>query len=109
MSRFPRLILLLGALVATGLACAVEVAARPERISPYQARADRLRPLIAVVGENSGTELTDFVIPYAVLARSGVADVLSVATRPGVLKLRPWHLGSTSHFTKPGHLEFQAC
>jgi putative intracellular protease/amidase len=89
MSRFPRLFLVLGALVATGLASAAEVAATPERISPYQARADRLRPLIAVVGENSGTELTDFVIPYAVLSRSGVADVLSVATQPGILKLRP--------------------
>lgn len=89
MSRVPRLFLVLGALIATGLASAAEVPATPERISPYQARADRDRPLIAVVGENSGTELTDFVIPYAVLSRSGMADVLSVATQPGILKLRP--------------------
>lgn len=89
MSRFPRFFLVLGALVTTGLVSAAEDPVTPERISPYQVRADRLRPMIAVVGENSGTELTDFVIPYAVLARSGVADVLSVATQPGVLKLRP--------------------
>jgi putative intracellular protease/amidase len=89
MSRSPRLFLALGALVATGFVSAAEVPTTPERIGPYQARADRARPVIAVVGENSGTELTDFVIPYAVLSRSGVADVLSVATRPGILKLRP--------------------
>jgi len=60
-----------------------------ERIEPYQPRVGRTRPLIAVVGENGGTELTDFVIPYGVLSRSGAADVVSVATQPGILKLRP--------------------
>jgi putative intracellular protease/amidase len=60
-----------------------------ERIEPYQPRFGRTRPLIAVVGENGGTELTDFVIPYGVLSRSGAADVVSVATQPGILKLRP--------------------
>lgn len=90
---FPRLFIFffffLGALLATGPAVADPVPATPERIIPYQARSDRPRPVIAIVGENSGTELTDFVIPYAVLARSGVAEVLSVATQPGTLKLRP--------------------
>lgn len=89
MFRFPRFILVLGALIATSLASAGGIRATAERISPYQARADRTRPVVVVVGENSGTELTDFVIPYAVLSRSGVADVLSVATQPGILKLRP--------------------
>ena len=32
-----------------------------ERIEPYQARFGRMRPLIAVVGENDGNERTDFV------------------------------------------------
>ncbi len=45
--------------------------------------------MIAVVGENSGTELTDFVIPYGVLVRSGVAEVVSVATQPGAIRMRP--------------------
>jgi putative intracellular protease/amidase len=60
-----------------------------ERIEPHQPRFGRTRPLIAVVGENGGTELTDFVIPYGVLSRSGAADVVSVATQPGILRLRP--------------------
>jgi len=89
--------LLLAALIAAAPASATDVEAASsakappgaERIQPYQPRSGRTRPLIAVVGENSGTELTDFVIPYAVLSRSGAADVLSVATQPGILKLRP--------------------
>ncbi len=60
-----------------------------ETIAPYVARFGRSRPLIAVVGENAGTVLSDFVIPYGVLAQSGVADVLSVATQTGVLKIAP--------------------
>lgn len=71
------------------MASAAEVSARVEGTSPYQPRAERPRPVMAVVGENNETELTDFVVFYAVLARSGVADVLSVATQPGILKLRP--------------------
>ncbi|WP_457066713.1 DJ-1/PfpI family protein [Hymenobacter sp. UYAg731] len=60
-----------------------------ERIAPYLARFGRSRPVVAVIGENSATELTDFVIPYAVLAQSGAAEVLAVATRPGLLSMRP--------------------
>ena len=46
-------------------------------------------PVVAVIGENSGTVLSDFVLPYGVLAISGVADVVSVSTQAGVLKLGP--------------------
>jgi putative intracellular protease/amidase len=89
--------LLLGAFVAAAPAFATDAsnersASTPqvaERIPAYQPRFGRTRPLIAVVGENGGTELTDFVIPYGVLRRSGAADVMSVATQPGILKLRP--------------------
>lgn len=56
---------------------------------PYQARFGRERPVVAVVGENRGTELTDFVIPYAVLARSGAADTVAVATAAGPMTMRP--------------------
>ncbi|MFC5526240.1 DJ-1/PfpI family protein [Rhodanobacter ginsengisoli] len=45
--------------------------------------------MIAVVGENSGTELTDYVIPYGVLKQSGVAKTIAVATRPGPITMRP--------------------
>jgi len=64
-----------------------------ERIAPYVARLGRERPVIAVVGENatdrSSTELTDFVVPYGILAGAHVADVLSVATHAGPLRMRP--------------------
>ncbi len=59
------------------------------RIPAYRARFERPRPVVAIIGENSGTELTDFAIPYGVLARSGVAEVIAVSTQPGVLHLRP--------------------
>lgn len=76
-----------------------------EKIAPYVARFGRTRPLVAVVGENSGTVLSDFVLPYGVLAASSVADVVSVSTRSGLLKLgtvqvRADHtaVGFDSHF-----------
>jgi len=59
------------------------------KIAPYRARFGRGRPVIAIIGENSGTELVDFVIPYGVLMQADVADVFTVATRPGVMKMRP--------------------
>jgi transcriptional regulator GlxA family with amidase domain len=60
-----------------------------ERIDPYEARFGRSRPVVAVVGENAGTELIDFVIPYGILSRSGAADVVSVATHAGPMQMRP--------------------
>ena len=58
-------------------------------IAPYQDRFGRAQPVVAVVGENSGTELTDFVIPYGVLARSGAAQMIAVSTQAGPLKMLP--------------------
>ncbi|GJJ00459.1 transcriptional regulator [Duganella rhizosphaerae] len=58
-------------------------------IPAYQDRFGRAKPLVAVVGENSGTELTDFVIPYGILARSGAVQLMSVATQTGPLSMRP--------------------
>ncbi len=59
------------------------------KIASYRARFGRSRPVIAVIGENSGTELTDFVIPYGVLVQSGVAETIAVATQPGAITMRP--------------------
>jgi len=84
MNRFIRFILALGA--ASSLAVHAFAA---ETIAPYHDRFGRSQPLIAIVGENSGTELTDFAIPYGVLARSGAAQVTTVATQPGALTMRP--------------------
>src|SRR3569833_3653413 len=42
----------------------------------------RQRPLIAIVGINRSTELTDYLMPYGVLRRADVADVVALATGP---------------------------
>jgi putative intracellular protease/amidase len=49
----------------------------------------RARPVIAVVGANGGTETTDYLVPYGVLKRSGVADVFALGTNIGPVKLMP--------------------
>ncbi|MET3105983.1 putative intracellular protease/amidase [Oxalobacteraceae bacterium GrIS 1.18] len=56
------------------------------QIAPYRARFGRARPLIAVVGDNQHTELTDFVVPYGILSQSVVAEVISVSTTAGPIK-----------------------
>lgn len=50
-------------------------------------KAGRRHPLIVVVAENEGAETTDFVVPYGVLKDSGVADVRSLSTGAGPIKL----------------------
>ncbi len=49
----------------------------------------RARPVVAVVGANEGSETTDYLIPYGVLKRSGVAHVVSLGVRPGPVMLMP--------------------
>ncbi len=49
----------------------------------------RLRPLIAVVGINEGTETTDYLMPYGILRRADVAEVVTLATQPGPVSLYP--------------------
>jgi len=75
--------------VAPVLSATAADQAQAGKIAPYRARFGRTRPVIAIVGENRGTELVDFVIPYGVLMQADVADVFTVATRPGVMKMRP--------------------
>lgn len=86
---FPRRLarLLYLPVVLSGLV--VSATAAEGSIPAYEARFGRSRPVVAIVGENSGTELTDFVIPYGVLQASGAAEVVTVATQPGVLRMRP--------------------
>jgi transcriptional regulator GlxA family with amidase domain len=47
------------------------------------------RPVIAVLARNDATEMTDFLLPHAVLRRAGVADVQAVAPRGGTVRLYP--------------------
>ncbi len=49
----------------------------------------RARPLIAIVGANGGTETTDYVMPYGILKRADVADVVALATEPGPVRMFP--------------------
>jgi putative intracellular protease/amidase len=49
----------------------------------------RERPLIAIVGINDATETTDYLMPYGVLRRADVADVMTLSTTPGVMSLFP--------------------
>ncbi|SHH18936.1 DJ-1/PfpI family protein [Massilia sp. CF038] len=64
-------------------------ASRAQGIAPYEARLGRARPVVAVVGVNSGTELSDFLAPYAILARAGSMDVLALGTSAGPIQMRP--------------------
>jgi len=46
----------------------------------------RQRPLIAIIGINDATEVTDYLMPYGILRRADVADVIALAT---ALKVEP--------------------
>lgn len=69
----------------------------PMAIDPAEAQATvaalhppkRARPVIAIVGINDATELTDYLMPYGILTRSGVAEVVAVATEAGPVRLFP--------------------
>jgi transcriptional regulator GlxA family with amidase domain len=47
------------------------------------------RPVIAIVALNEGTEMTDLLLPHAVLKRANVADVQVVAPHRGLVQLYP--------------------
>jgi putative intracellular protease/amidase len=49
----------------------------------------RARPVVAIIGLNDATEVTDYVMPYGILKRADVADVVAVATGPGPVTLYP--------------------
>lgn len=49
----------------------------------------RKRPLIAIIGINDKSETTDYLMPYGILARADVADVVTLATQPGPVTLYP--------------------
>jgi transcriptional regulator GlxA family with amidase domain len=49
----------------------------------------RARPVIAVIGINDATETTDYLMPYGILKRADVAEVVALATGPGPVRLYP--------------------
>ena len=49
----------------------------------------RTRPLVAILADNTGSETTDLIVPWSILKRSDVADVVIVSTGPGDVELMP--------------------
>ena len=49
----------------------------------------RQRPLIAIIGINDATETTDYLMPYGILKRADIADVVTLATAAGPMTLFP--------------------
>src|SRR5262245_54850160 len=49
----------------------------------------RRRPLLAIIGINDATETTDYLMPYGILRRADVGDVVALATEPGPVTLYP--------------------
>ena len=49
----------------------------------------RQRPLIAILGANDGTETTDYLMPYGILRRADIADVVALGMEPGPVTLYP--------------------
>jgi putative intracellular protease/amidase len=49
----------------------------------------RARPLVAILGLNDSTEATDYLVPYGILRRADVADVMTLATGSGPVTLFP--------------------
>lgn len=49
----------------------------------------RKRPLIAIIGINDRSETADYLMPYGILARADVAEIVTLATHPGPVTLYP--------------------
>jgi putative intracellular protease/amidase len=72
-------------------------ATQPSAIAPEEVDATlaalkprkRQRPLVAIIGINDATETTDYLMPYGILERADVADVVALATGPGAMTLYP--------------------
>ncbi|SFU22687.1 DJ-1/PfpI family protein [Mesorhizobium sp. YR577] len=47
------------------------------------------RPLVAIIGLNDATETTDYLMPTGILRRADIADVVTISTEPGPVKLYP--------------------
>lgn len=54
-------------------------------IPAYRARPGHTRAVIAVVGENRGVEVSDLLVPFAILSRASSLDVSAVTLGPGQL------------------------
>ena len=62
-----------------------ETAATIEALRPPK----RKRPLVAIIGLNEATEMTDYLMPYGIIKRADVADVEALAAEKGPVTLYP--------------------
>jgi putative intracellular protease/amidase len=75
---------------ATALAAfAPPALAHSDALPHHVSRFNRAKAVVAVLGYNPSTEVTDYVVPYGILAESGVADVVAVATHDGPIQMSP--------------------
>lgn len=58
-------------------------------ILTYALRFDRSKPVIAVIAENEYAELLDYIIPYSILSKSGIADVKALGMRSEPIQFSP--------------------
>ncbi|WP_220812184.1 DJ-1/PfpI family protein [Pseudomonas paralcaligenes] len=65
------------------------IAPADERLPPHEPRFGRERPLVAVVGDNRMTELADYLVPYGILGRAGVADLVALGRDAGPIEMMP--------------------
>jgi putative intracellular protease/amidase len=79
--------LILSAMVLSGSTAGQERAV--DQLPVHANRLSRTRPLIAIVGENYYTELTDFVVPFSILSASHAAEVVTVSTQAGPIRMFP--------------------
>ncbi|MGD9845141.1 MAG: DJ-1/PfpI family protein [Variibacter sp.] len=87
----------LAALGGAGWIVSLPAATRREAVPPVPPedleailatlKPKRPRPLIAIIGVNEGTEITDYMMPFGILRRADVADVFAVATKEGPVTL----------------------
>jgi putative intracellular protease/amidase len=73
--------------VTAGPAAAPAAAAPQDRLVLPPPKPGHSRPLVAIVADAAGAETADLVVPYGVLQESGLADVRTVATAPGPVRL----------------------
>jgi putative intracellular protease/amidase len=72
----------------------------------------RQRPLIAVIGINDASEATDYLMPYGILRRADVADVVALGAELGamtldpVLKIELWATLADFDFQHPGGADY---
>jgi len=81
--------------IATLPSPAARAAPPPVAEAEYQAMLaalkppKRARPVVAIIGINNATETTDYLMPYGILRRADVAEVMTLATGPGPVTLFP--------------------